>query len=146
MKRGLSFVAILATFAAICWMATDGRGAPREDLRDFMRVKLKHSQKVLEGLVLDDFALVAKNAQEMSTLSLDETWKVMTTPDYLEHSRKFRIAADALSAAAKKHNLEQSTTAFNQMTTRCVECHKYVRDVRIAKVGNQIERLPNKAD
>jgi cytochrome c556 len=101
-----------------------------------MRVKLKHSQKVLEGLVQNDFTMIAKNAQDMSLLSLDETWQVMTTPDYLEHSRKFRVAADALSDAAKKHNLEQSTIAFNLMTTRCVECHKYVRDVRIAKAGN----------
>ncbi len=136
MKQGLSFIATLATFTTICWVAADGHCAPREDLQGFMRAKLKHSQKALEGLVLEDFAGVATAAQDMSSLSLDETWQVLTTPEYIEYSRKFRVAADALSAAAKKHNLEQSTTAFNQMTTRCVECHKYVRGVRMAKGGN----------
>ena len=136
MKRSKIAVTIVVALASACWLTAWGHAAPRPDLRDFMHVKLKHSQKVLEGLVLNDFTMVAKNAQNMSLLSLDETWQVMTTPEYLEYSRKFRVATDALSSAAKRNNLEQSTVAFNQMTTRCVECHKYVRDVRMAKVGN----------
>jgi cytochrome c556 len=124
---------MLATLVTIGWIAAQGEGAPRMDLRDFMRVKLKHSQQSLEGLVLEDYAAVAKAAQEMSALSLEETWQVLTTSEYVEYSRKFRASADALSAAAKKHNLEESTSAFNQVTTRCVECHKYVRGVRMAK-------------
>ena len=136
MKRSTIAVTLAVSLASTCWLTSGGHAAPRPDLRDFMRVKLKHSQKVLEGLVLNDFTLVAKNAQDMSLLSLDETWQVMTTPEYLEYSRKFRVATDALSSAAKRNNLEQSTVAFNQMTTRCVECHKYVRDVRMARAGN----------
>ena len=99
-----------------------------------MRVKLKHSQSVLEGLVLEDFDEIAKNAQEMSLLSLAETWQVLQTPEYIDYSRKFRNAADTLSDMAKKKNLTEATTAFNQMTTRCVECHKYVRGVRMVEV------------
>ena len=136
MKRSMTVVTSAAALASVCWLAAGGHAAPRPDLRDFMRVKLKHSQKVLKGLVPNDFTMVAKNAQDMSLLSLDETWQVLTTPDYLEYSRKFRVTTDALSSAAKRNNLEQSTVAFNQVTTRCVECHKYVRDVRMAKAGN----------
>ncbi len=104
----------------------------RANLKDFMRVKLGHSQKVMEGLVLEDFDEIAKNAQEMSLLSLAETWQVFETPEYVEYSRKFRNAADALTDAAKQKNLDRATLAFNQVTTKCVECHKYVRGIRMA--------------
>jgi len=123
------------TFASIGWPAAGGNGEPRKELQDFMRVKLRHSQKVLEGLVLEDFDVIAKNAQEMSLLSLAEAWQVLQTPDYVDFSRKFRNAADALAEAAKKKKLDEATVAFNQLTTKCVQCHKYVRGVRMAKIG-----------
>ena len=37
-----------------------------------------------------------------------------------------------LADMAKKKNLDQATIAYNQVTTRCVECHKYVRQVQLA--------------
>ena len=134
MKRWiLSGIVALAT---ISWLAPGGYGEPRDDLRDFMRVKLKHSQKVLEGLVLGDFDTVARNAQDMSLLSLAATWQVLQTPQYLDYSRKFRSAADTLTNMARKKNLDEATLAYNKMTVKCIECHKYVRDLRMAKAGN----------
>jgi cytochrome c556 len=130
MKRWFTWC-VLSIVALVC--VSSGGAAPRSDLSDFMRVKLKHSQLVLEGLVLGDFDKIAKNSQDMSLLSLAETWQVLQTPEYVEYSRKFRAAADALSDAAKKKNLDQATQLYNRVTTRCVECHKYVRDVRMAK-------------
>jgi cytochrome c556 len=103
------------------------------NLRDFMRAKLKLSERALEGLVNDDLKAVQKAAQEMKLLSLEETWRVLQTADYVEFSRKFRADADALVTAAGKNQLDSSTVAFNKLTTRCVECHKYVRGVRVAK-------------
>jgi hypothetical protein len=85
MKQGLSSVAILATFAAICWVASGGRGAQREQLRDFMRVKLKHSQRRWRVWYSTTLRWLSGVAQDMSTFSLDETWQIMTTPDYLQH-------------------------------------------------------------
>jgi hypothetical protein len=121
------------TLAAVMLICLASNGAePRADLSDFMRVKLKHSQLVLEGLVMGDFDKIAKNAQDMSLLSLAESWQVLETPQYIQYSRKFRADADALADAAKKKNLDLSTQAYNRVTVRCVECHKYVRDVRMA--------------
>ena len=107
--------------------------AQNPNLRDFMRAKLKHSQKVLEGLVLDDMDSVVQAAQEMKLLSLETNWQVLQTEKYVAFSRQFRADTDALADAAKKNNLTTATSAFNRVTTRCVECHKYVRDVRMAK-------------
>jgi hypothetical protein len=126
-------IAAVAGLMLASWVAVDAFAQRKPEIRDFMRSKLKHSQRVLEGLVRDDLDSVHRAAQEMKALSLDESWLVLQTVEYVEFSRKFRADADALSAAAKKNNLDASTAAFNRMTSRCVECHKYVRDVRMAQ-------------
>ena len=123
----------LLILVTMFWAISGQGDEPREALQNFMRVKLKHSQKALEGLVMEDYDVVAKNAQEMSLLSLAETWQVLQTPQYIEFSRKFRNAADTLSDMAKKRNLEGATSAYNQVTIKCVECHKYLRGLRMAK-------------
>ncbi len=131
MKR----VATGSILAVACMVAISTSDAKQKgDLSDFMEVKLHHSQNVIEGLVSGDFDKIAKNAQDMSLLSLAETWQVLQTPQYIEYSKKFRTASDALADAAKKKNLDAATKAFNLVTLRCVECHKYVRDVRMASL------------
>ena len=99
----------------------------------FMRLKLAHSQKVLEGLVMEDFGLIDKQAQELSLLSQDANWQVLQTPEYLQLSVEFRRATDALSRAAKEKNLDKATLAYMGMTMKCVSCHEHVRDVRMAR-------------
>jgi len=100
---------------------------------EFMRAKLTHSQRVLEGLATEDFDLIAKHAQEMSLLSQASTWQVLQTAEYRDRSTEFRRAADAVGEAAKKKNLEAAALAYVDVTMKCVNCHKYVRHVRMAK-------------
>lgn len=100
----------------------------------FMRLKLDHSQKVLEGLTLEDFELVAKHAQQIALLTEDETWKVFQTLEYRHHSAEFQRIANELTKQAQKKNLDGAALAYVQMTMSCVNCHKYVRGVRMARV------------
>src|SRR5262245_38543581 len=74
-----------------------GQANADDTLKDFMRVKLDRTQKLLEGLLTEDYLEVASNSQELSLLSLAETWQVLTTQEYIEYSRKFRNAADNLT-------------------------------------------------
>lgn len=104
------------------------------NLRDFMQVKLKHSQDILAGLVTEDLDKVAKGAQELSLLSQAESWQVYQTEDYLLHSREFRRSADALRDAAKAKNLDAASLAYVDTTLKCMSCHKYVRGVRMAEL------------
>lgn len=119
---------------AIALGLTGGHAAAADELDEFMQAKLIHSQNVVEGLVRGDFEMIGKGAQKMSLLSLAETWQVMATPQYIEFSKKFRKSADALSESARKKNLDQATKDYNVVLGRCVECHKYLRDVRMARV------------
>ena len=135
MKR-MTTLCVLAV--AVLISITSSAADKKDDLSDFMRAKLVHSQRVVEGLCLADFDKIAKNSQDMSLLSLAETWQVLQTPEYIEYSRKFRNAADALTEAAKKKNLDEATKAYNVVTLRCVECHKYMRDVRMAGLERDV--------
>lgn len=127
MKR-LSFgVASILTLALV---VARGWTAPPNQVGDFMRLKLDHSQKVLEGIVLEDYEEISKNAQKLSLLSQASNWQVLQTEEYLQHSGEFRRAADAVSAAAKEKNIDGATLAYMEMTLKCVNCHKYVRDSR----------------
>lgn len=102
---------------------------------EFMRAKLSHSQRVLEGLTREDFDAIAKSAQEMSLLSQASNWQVLQTPEYRERSTEFRRSVDALTEAAKKKNLEGAALAYVDVTMKCVTCHKYVRHVKMARVN-----------
>ncbi len=113
--------------------ALPGDTAPPNQVSDFMRLKLDHSQKVLEGIVLENFPLIEKQAQDLSLLSQAATWQVLQTPEYLQHSGEFRRAANALGEAARKKNIDGAALAYMEMTFKCVNCHKYVRDVRMAR-------------
>ncbi len=98
-----------------------------EDLADFMRAKLTHSEKVLDGLTREDYELIAKHSQAMSLLCQDEEWQVLKTAEYSERSREFRRSVDELSAAARAKNLEAATLAYVDTTMKCVSCHSYLR-------------------
>ena len=120
---------LLGTFillgAAVAMYAADER--PNQ-VREFMRPKLLHSQKVLEGLTLANFDLIAKNAQDLSLLSQESGFRVLQTPDYLHEAQEFRRIADRLTTAARDKNLDGATLAYMELTLTCVQCHKHVRD------------------
>ena len=111
-------------------VTVDGNSQQPVKLRDFMRRKLEHSKKVLEGIVVKDFDLIAKNAQAMSLLSLDASWQVLQTPEYFERSTEFRRAANTLDRRAREKNLDGAALSYIQLTTLCFDCHKYVRDLK----------------
>lgn len=108
-----------------------------DNVKEFMRAKLTHSQKVLEGLTTEDFEAVAKHSQEMSLLSQAASWQVLQTPEYMQRSTEFRRSTDALTEAAKNKNLDGATLAYVDVTMKCVECHKYVRRVRQARLDER---------
>jgi cytochrome c556 len=119
---------MLATLHAV--LLVRGADAAEGDLSTFMKVKLRHSEKVLEGLATEDYELIVKNSQAMSLLCEDEMWSVLQTPEYHERSREFRRSVDAITEAARGKNLEAAALNYVESTMKCVSCHKYVREAR----------------
>ena len=130
MKRIFGLIA--STTAVVLGLSLLGHGEQIGKPQEFMRAKLDHSQRVLEGLAVEDFDMIAKHSQDLSLLSLAASWQVVQTPEYAQHSLEFRRATDAMTAAAKKKNLDGAALAYVEVTMKCVNCHKYVRGVRMA--------------
>ena len=137
MKRHPFFIGVLA--GAICLaFAPSGDTQQPDNVRPFMRAKLEHSQKVLEGLTTEDFDMIAKGAAQMEVLSQEAAWQVLQTPEYRAQSIEFRRAAKSLKEAASDENIDKSALAYVDLTMKCVKCHAYVRNVRNASTLDEL--------
>jgi hypothetical protein len=103
------------------------------DVKDLMKQKLRHSQKILEAIATNDFDGLAKHADELIILSKEAEWKVIKTPRYETYSNDFRRNAEALVQSAKEKNLDAAALAYVDLTLNCVKCHKHVREVRMTQ-------------
>lgn len=122
-------IACLAAAAIGVPLALAAQTATQPDqVAPFMRVKLTHSQDVLEGLAVEDFDLIDRGAQQLSLTSEDASWQVLQTEDYARMSADFRRSCDRLREAARAKNLDGAALAWMEVTMKCVQCHKYIRD------------------
>ena len=124
---GAGLVAVLVTSL--------GASQAQPDHSKFMQAKLEHAQKILAGLTTNNLELVATNAEQLSDLSEQAPWQIIKTEEYFQHSLEFRRAADALARAGDEENLDAAALAYVDVTLKCISCHKYVRDVRVASVA-----------
>src|SRR5512135_480137 len=96
----------------------------------FMRQKLEFAKEVLEGLTVEDYDTIAKNARALRLLSQAAEWEVPTipvVPDYIAYTNEFQRHADELALRARQKNLDGATLAYLKLTMNCISCHKYVR-------------------
>jgi hypothetical protein len=115
---------------------------PRKDRNLIMQQKLLHAQKLLEGITMANFGLLEKHADEIIVLSKRNEWRVLQTPEYMRFSDELRRNAETIIRHAQKKNLDGAALAYLQMTLNCVECHKYVREVRITWREPTLPGLP----
>lgn len=108
--------------------SSEAAEAKSKEVRAFMRLKLEHSERVLEGLALGDFGMIKQHAEKLGSLSQDENWQVLQTADYRHHSAAFQRIANRLAKAAQEQNIDSAALEYVQLTLTCVNCHRYVRD------------------
>ena len=99
----------------------------RKGISIFMRQKLDASQKILEGLALEDFELIQEGAATLEDMSAAEKWRVTNDPFFREHSNDFQKIAKRLAKNAKEGKLEASALTWLEATMQCIECHKWTR-------------------
>lgn len=104
--------------------------------KDFMQEKLEHSQKVLEGLTLENFDLVTSRAQKLSAMSQAAAWQAFENPEYAQQSADFRKHTEALARAAGRKDIDAATLAYLRVTMSCIDCHKLVRGKLMARDQN----------
>ncbi len=131
MKRVISLVLIGLFLIAIGGTAksdppekSDSEGS---NLHPLMQMKLDKSKEILEGLTLEDFDKIGRNARSLRLLSTESGWNVVQTEEYATQSRDFQRTCDLISEAAKEKDISRATLGYVAMTVRCVECHAYMR-------------------
>jgi hypothetical protein len=108
----------------------------KETTTTLMKKKLTQSQKVLEGIAVQDFDLIARHARELLFISKQAEFKqVLKTPLYEVYSTMFRSNAEDLIKNARKKNVDAAALAYVEMTLTCVKCHKHVREKRQARAA-----------
>jgi hypothetical protein len=132
MKRTSYALTLLLLLAALPLMS--GHGAEPKKVGEIMRLKLKHTQTVLEGIAMKDFTKIDNSAEELLSLAKEQEWKVLLTEDYGTYSNEFRRNVRALIKNAKDENLDACALSYVDMTLTCVKCHKHVREVRMTQI------------
>jgi hypothetical protein len=128
-RAGL-WAALIVAFCTVGPPPAPAQPKGNEARREFMRRKLEFSQRVLEGLTLEDYPLISRNAQALRRLSEASEWEVPTIPnatDYVAFTGEFQKLCEELDAKAKDKNIDGATLAYLRLTMSCVNCHKYVR-------------------
>jgi hypothetical protein len=142
--RFAGFSLLAVTGLAVSWAVLradepnlkDEKAAPKKTaLQTFMRRKLESSQKILEGLAVEDFDLIAQGAKDLKGISAAAEFVVSKDALYTQHANEFRRIVDRLEKTAKEKRLDGSALSYMDLTMSCIECHRFVRNVLIAGGG-----------
>jgi hypothetical protein len=135
MKYALYLLAVLLVTMGLPGLSGGDEPPKREreprKVSDLMLKKLASSQKVLEGLALNDFKKIGRHAEELIDISNQAEWRVLKTPQYELNSNEFRRIAERLVNNAKDRNLDAAALSYVELTLTCVRCHKHVREERM---------------
>jgi hypothetical protein len=117
--------------AASLFGAWNSRGAdPKDDEKReaiLMRAKLAASQQTLEGLMYGDFDLIGRGARQLRDI---EDWHTSKKDAVYDHySAEFRRLSEKLIRLSNEKNAEGVFFTYQHLTSTCVTCHEYVRDV-----------------
>jgi cytochrome c556 len=133
MRRALGILVAASLFAGVSLPPSAAEDTKAKSARELiMKKKLEHAQKLLEGIAMRDFELIEKQADNLVLISKKAEFLALKTPDYTMYSDDFRRNAERAVRMAREKNIDGAALAYVQMTMNCVNCHKYVREVRMA--------------
>ena len=121
---------LIGAMLAITTLSLVVVGAPYEKRavsRGYMRQKLAYSGGILEGLTLEKFDLVTKNAIRMRGMNLTNIFYWQKNPVYMGYITNYQLQIDQLLNASTDKDLPKSTKAYQAVMQSCVECHHYFR-------------------
>ena len=130
MWRKMFFAALAAATLVVSPVARSHADKGPDKQTDLMKRKLLESQKVLEGIALNDFDKISKHAEELLLISKTAEWRVLKTTEYELFSNSFQRSASDMIKQAKDKNLDAAALSYVELTLTCVKCHKHVRDER----------------
>jgi hypothetical protein len=97
-----------------------------------MRDKLTHAQAVLEALTTSNYEMLKSHSTALSKATGQAGWDVLRTPEYRRYSETFLRVTEDLVRAADARDMDLAMTHYTAMTNSCYQCHRYIRNARIA--------------
>ncbi len=119
--------------AALAFGASGRMSAQTTATRAVMHEKLELSHHVLEAVMTSDYAALERDARALARVTEKPGWMVLTTPEYVRYSGAFTSAVHELVAAAADRDLDNAAVRYTAMTMACYQCHRYVKNARIAR-------------
>jgi len=120
-------VSVFSLCTGIIQTNHQSKSAQKDKTKPFMRAKLAGSQKVLDGLVTENFTLIYRGAESMKKMSEAVQWPHVEDKVYEHYGHEFRRQCDKLMKFADQQNHEGAHFTYLNMTTTCINCHNYVR-------------------
>ena len=129
-----SITAIVLICAAMLPLVVGVRSAVGQtaQTKRVMQQKLAESQQLLGALVTSNWAALNQRAQALQALTKDPGWQVLQTPEFRDYTSAFQRSTQGVTAAAGQRDQRTALTAYNQLVSSCVECHRYIARSRIA--------------
>src|SRR5271170_3895931 len=89
-ERSMLATLILMLVALCGWGFSAGAQEPRKnDLKQVMEQKLKHSQALLEGLAQEDFDLIRDRARELRKIGQESLTRIAPNLTYVKYATEF---------------------------------------------------------
>ena len=126
--------AISAALVALTALAlATAPAAAGQDLGSLMRQKLDRAQSLFEAVVLARFPAIERFAGDLVRISEQSAWSPEADATYLRHAGEFQDAARSLRQAAADRNVDEVSIAYMTLTSSCVQCHRSLRESRLAE-------------
>lgn len=102
-----------------------GPGSPA--IRGVMHAKLVHAHALVDAMTMQEYEVVASQADALTELSRQSDWQVHTTLAYGVFSEEFRDATTSLAEYARIGNGTAVIEDYQRMIGVCMACHDYLR-------------------
>jgi hypothetical protein len=127
MTTRLGALTIVVSLFASAAIAQTARTGP------MMREKLVHAQRVLEALTTSNYTTLDRETAALSRIAESPRWAELKTRELRGYTDSFLKAVADLAAASKRRDLDAAAAHYSTLVTTCYQCHKHLKDVRIAK-------------
>jgi hypothetical protein len=129
MKAASRLLPFVAAFVVTGGLLVHGQTAATGAV---MRQKLSHSQKILEAIVTSNYILLERESSALAHVTDSPAWLVLNSPEYQRLSAAFLAETRNLVDAAQQRDLDAAATHYSSLTMTCFQCHRYMKNARIA--------------
>ena len=95
-----------------------------------MRTKLLFTQNIFEGLTTGDFDAIETAIKEVQGVTEGEQWIAIDNEKYRKLTEEFTTSTKRLMEAAKSKNIDATALRYYELSTRCIDCHKHIRNAQ----------------